>query len=295
MFTEFIDIHCHCFMYKGFPRNWDGQDFPTPDELIKMYNELGIEKGCILPLLSPESRYRIQSNQEVIEVCKKYPDRFIPFCVIDPRMAENSQEAGFLSMLLYYIEEHGVKALGEWTANLAFNDPLVENLLEVLNDEKFPLLFHVATKFGGTYGMYDELGLPLLENALKKFPDLPFIGHSQAFWSEIGPISEEERSKYPTGPIEKEGRVSKLLRKYQNLYADLSAGSGYNAISRDEEFTFKFFEEFQDKLCFGTDITRPNQDVKIIPFLNRLHEEKLISDSVFYKIARENAIRLLNI
>jgi len=295
MYSGYIDIHSHCFMHKGFPRTWDGVDFPTPVELIKKYDELGIEKGCILPLLSPEGRYRIQSNQEVIEVCKKYPDRFIPFIVIDPRMAENSDEAGFLSMLLYYIEEHDVKGMGEWTANLAFNDPLVENLLEVLNEEQFPLLFHVATKFGGTYGMYDEKDLPLLEGALTKFPDMPFIGHSQAFWSEIGEISEEERGRYPTGPIEKEGRVVELLRKYPNLYGDLSAGSGYAAISRDEEFTFKFFEEFQDKLCFGTDITRPNQDVKIIPFLNRLHKEKLISDKIFYKIARENVIKLLKL
>ncbi len=39
-----------------------------------------------------------------------------------------------------------------------------------------------------------------------------------------------------------------LLRKYPNLYADLSALSGANAILRDPEYGVKFLDEFQDRL-----------------------------------------------
>ena len=43
------------------------------------------------------------------------------------------------------------------------------------------------------------------------------------------------------------------IRKYANLYADLSARSGFNALSRDPEFAYQFIEEFHDRLFFGTD------------------------------------------
>ena len=43
--------------------------------------------------------------------------------------------------------------------------------------------FHIAPKRLLLYR--DSLGLPGLEGALRKFPKLTFIGHSQPFWAEI--------------------------------------------------------------------------------------------------------------
>ncbi|MEI8345181.1 MAG: hypothetical protein WCG06_03820, partial [Candidatus Omnitrophota bacterium] len=53
-------------------------------------------------------------------------------------------------------------------------------------------------------------------------------------------------------PITDEGRVPQLMRKYTNLYGDLSAGSGCNALKRDRKYAVKFLNEFQDRLMFGT-------------------------------------------
>ena len=52
----------------------------------------------------------------------------------------------------------------------------------------FPLTFHIAAQMGGMYGLYDEPGLPQLEQSLATFPKLNFLGHSQTFWAEMGPI-----------------------------------------------------------------------------------------------------------
>ncbi len=49
------------------------------------------------------------------------------------------------------------------------------------------------------------------------------------------------------------GVTDKLLSDYPNLYGDLSANSGNNALSRDAEFTRDFLKRHQDKLIFGSD------------------------------------------
>ena len=58
---------------------------------------------------------------------------------------------------------------------------------------------------------------------------------------------------YPTGKITPGGVTDTLLSDYPNLFGDLSANSGNNALSRDPEFTRAFLERHRDKLIFGSD------------------------------------------
>ena len=51
------------------------------------------------------------------------------------------------------------------------------------------------------------------------------------------------------------------MEKYPNIYGDLSAGSGANAISRDLEFGAAFIKRRADRLLFGTDYLSPGQNV----------------------------------
>ena len=137
-------------------------------------------------------------------------------------------------------------------------------------------------------------GATVLEAALGKFPELTFLGHSQPFWAEIAPLEDvKDRNGYPSGPVTGPGRVVQLMRKYPNLHGDLSANSGYNAVSRDEQFGCAFLEEFQDRLYFGTDITAPDTPAPLAEYLPRLRQEGKISPECFVKIARTNAARLL--
>lgn len=43
------------------------------------------------------------------------------------------------------------------------------------------------------------------------------------------------------------------MNKYPNLYADMSAGSGYGALTRDEKFTAGFLKRHPQQLLFGSD------------------------------------------
>ncbi len=254
-----------------------------------------MDKGAILPLVSPEARRGIQTTEEIIRIARCYPDRLIPFCCLDPRMLTNTADAPLGDLLDTY-KAAGCKGVGEVTANLAFNDPLVENMFRHVEASELPLTFHISPTIGGNYGLYDEPGLPLLEAALQKFPNLTFLGHSQAFWCEIGPLEDvKERWGYPTGPVARPGRVVELMRRYPNLHGDLAANSGFSAVSRDEKFGLEFLDEFQDRLYFGTDVTSPDTPWPLRDYLLKLREEKKISEALFDKIARGNATRLLKI
>jgi predicted TIM-barrel fold metal-dependent hydrolase len=158
----------------------------------------------------------------------------------------------------------------------------------------------------GDFGLYDDPGLPQLEHTLQRFPDLILFGHGPVFWSEIAELETPGERSYlfnlkgrqigrlPEGPVKKEGVVPKLLRRYPNLYGDLSDFTAYNALARDDVYGPRFLEEFQDRLFFGTDLCYPDMPVPLTDLLLKWRNTK-ISDTVFKKVARENAIRLLGL
>ena len=292
----FIDCHVHVIEEPSCPRPADGlQPFGTPEQLLEIYDKAGIEKGVILPIGSPDSTPLVQSNEEMLRMVKKYPDRFIPFCNLDPRSLRNTPNSDLEYVLKYY-RDKGCKGIGEVTCNLAMDDPRVENLFRAAESAGLALTFHLATREGNIYGLIEEKpGLTLLEKALQKFPNLKFFGHSQTFWAEIS-ADPEPRGGYPKGKVIEDGAITRLMRKYPNLYGDLSAGSGCNALARDEEHAIKFLNEFQDRLMFGTDICNiETASTPLVDFMLKLRNEKKISEEVFQKVARENIIRILEL
>ena len=295
----FIDCHVHAVEEPPCPRSVDGlQPISTPEQLIEIYDRNGIEQAVILPIGSPDSTNFVQSNEEVLRMAKRHPGRFIPFCNLDPRSMFNHPGADLEYVLKYY-RDKGCKGIGEITVNLPIDDPRVENLFAAAEAAGLALTFHLATRIGRIYGLEVDKGLGKLEKALQKYPNLKFFAHSQTFWAEMDAnVSDTERGGYPKGPITEEGAVPQLMRKYPNLYGDLSAGSGCNALARDEEYAVKFLNEFQDRLMFGTDICAPKQAdlcLKLTDLLKKLRSENRISEEVFQKVARENIIRILEL
>ena len=104
-----------------------------------------------------------------------------------------------------------------------------------------------------------------------------------------------DRNGYPSYPVSEEGVVPRLMRQYPNLYGDLSAGSGCNALRRDPDYAVKFLHEFQDRLLFGTDLCYPDMPLPMIDLLLEWRDTKKISEAAFNKVARANAIRLLQL
>jgi hypothetical protein len=102
-----------------------------------------------------------------------------------------------------------------------------------------------------TEGVFST-GFKNFEAMLKAYPKTRFIGHADAFWANVSADYANEVA-YPAGRIKPGGVTDKLLGDYANLFGDLSANSGNNALSRDPEFTNGFLKRHQDKLIFGSD------------------------------------------
>ena len=303
---RFVDVHAHIVEETGCPLYGTRVPLSNPEEMIRFYDQLGVEKGCMLPLGTCENFIGGQSTDEILRVCAAHPDRFVPMLQLDPRMGGNHARVNFRPVMRYY-RERGCKGIGEICANIRFTDPRTLNLLAQAEEMGMSVTFHVSGWEGYYYGLVDDPGLPGLEECLKRFPKLKFFGHSQMFWSEIGQYDTvDQRVGYPTGPVREiplegegprlEGRLAALMRTYPNLYGDLSAGSGANALMRDRAHAIRFMNEFQDRLMFGIDICSPTVAwVKLPQFLRELARAGDISETVFRKIGRGNVERLLGI
>ncbi len=297
----FIDIHAHAYRR---PVPFVVQ-FPTAEEVLQRYDEAGIEKGVLLPIVSPEI-YFPQANEDILDMAAQYPDRFIPFCNVDPRALTNSADAPLDTVLRYY-RDQGCKGLGEVMLNVPVMHPLVQNLFKHAQTVGFPVTFDGSDQVSGDFGLYDDPGLPQLEHTLQKFPELVILGHGPLFWSEIGRLETpgERASVFgpdgkqvgcrPQGPIQEEGVMPKLLRRYSNLYGDLSDGNPCLALSRDLDYGPRFLEEFQDRLLFGTDICHADMPFPMVDLLRDWLDAGKISEQVFAKVSRNNAVKLLQL
>ena len=293
-----FDIHVHTNMWgkREVPR-WDGSRFATPEELRGMYAKLGIDRGVLLPELCPEASFTVQSNEQAAIVAEENPDLFVWFCNLDPRMGYNSPKNDFSRILEHY-KAMGAKGVGELCPNLPADCELLDNLFYHCAACDMPVTIHLAPEGEpyGHYGLQDSLGLPRLERMLKKHPKLKILGHSMMFWSGIsGDVTAENMNHYPSGKVAPGGPLVRLMREYEGLYGDMSAGSGGNAFMRDPEFGCAFIEEFQDKLFFGTDICAPTNDMKLSAWLDEMLAQGNISETAYRKVCRENALKLLGI
>ncbi len=290
-----VDIHTHaCMKRRAEIMRVEGACYPLPEQLLRMMDDAHIDKAVVLTTVSPECRRIVVTSDESLEICAQRADRLIPFCNLDPRFFTNDVHADFRPMLGAY-KAAGCRGIGEYFPNLPFDDPLNMNFFAQVEEIGLPLTFHIASQVGGCYGCVDEIGLPRLEKVLRACPRLTLLGHSQPFWAEISAdVTEESRKGYPKGKVTP-GRVVELMRSYPNLCGDLSAESGYNAIRRDPEFGYRFMEEFQDRLFFGTDIAYVGQELSIVPYFTDLKQKKRISKDAYEKITWRNADRLLGL
>jgi len=294
-----IDIHAHTILWPQYTPKYakHNSTMLKPDELFdEYYNKLNIEKALLLPIVSQEASYSTEPPEMIKYIVDTNPDKFFWFCNVDPRAISNSPTAN-LGYLLEHFKSLGAKGVGEMTSNLYADDPRMDNLFSYCEELDMPVTIHIAPEPQEYYGIVDELGLPRIEKMLKKHPKLKIFGHSQPFWSEIGDNNNNEvRNKYVKGKVQN-GRLPALLREYENLYCDLSAGSGANALMRDREHAAAFIEEFSDRVLYGCDICMHGQKFpfEFDEFLTSMRESGEISEENYIKLVRGNACRLLGL
>ena len=86
-----------------------------------------------------------------------------------------------------------------------------------------------------------------------------------------------------------------MLRRYPNLHCDMSDGTAYNALTRDEDYIESFIKEFEDRMYFGTDVVGINLQIPLIGKLKEWKDRGVITKAAYNKITHENAMRLLGL
>ncbi len=293
-----IDMHVHSH-FSGGPERLRGGTWPTPEEVREGFKLTDVDCALLMSCGAPEHMHDPITSRDAEMIHKQNSDIF-PwwFCNLDPRMAWNRLDA--VPNYSYYIDffrERGARGAGELQASMYIDDPRMLGLLSHCEKKRFPVTVHFG-KYGTRWGLADDVGMPRLERVLEEFPKLTLIGHATAFLSEISSdINEETKHKNNNTPIVPEGALVRLMRKYPNLICDISAASGLCAITRDPEYTYKFFTEFSEQIVFATDTSYSgpqNQTaLSISAFVDEVYKSSMISAGVYENICRNNALRIL--
>ena len=272
---KYIDVHVH------ITQPWNERGELTARSLIRWMDLNEIQQAWVLPLISPESWYYPITTEFVLEQTQPFRDRLIPFCVIDPRTNVYGGKNYFVDLLGRY-KEAGARGFGEHKWGGPIDDPRNIELVKACAEIGLPVLFHLDD-----IRNTDQPGLPGLERLLQAVPDATLIGHGPGWWASIsGAVTKKEFGGYPRGDVMPGGALDRLLTKYPNLYADLSAGSGNNAIRRDLDFGREFLIRNADKILFGSDYLAENQAVGQFELLNELELAESVQEKILFRNAQ---------
>jgi len=210
----------------------------TPEANVAHLDGSGMSNAMLLA--------RDNSADRVAAIKTQYPGQFLGWFagtdITQPDAAD----------LLTKAVKSGALGLGELKSHVAAAGPELRRMYSLAADLDVPILIHFQevphTPTEGTFAS----GFKDFEVILKAYPKTKFIGHADAFWANVSADYASDVA-YPTGPIKRGGITDKLLSDYPNLYADLSANSGNNALSRDPEFTKDFLKRHESKCIFGSD------------------------------------------
>ncbi len=273
-----IDIHQHTH-YKG----------RTHEQLLAHQRAMGVTQTFLLPAGSVmnmlSTHHGISNglaadaggNQNVTDFASAYPGEFFFFAneVTDHEFVLHNLEAFLVK---------GARGIGEQKFGVQCDSKESEALYEFAGQYDVPVLLHFQE---GTYNS----GFARFHNVLAKFPKVNFLCHAQTTWAHID-ARYDGKSLYPTGPVSRGGLTDQYLSDYPNCFADMSAGSGLNALIRDEEHARWFLEKHQNKILYGSDcldtIGRgPGcQGAQTIAALRRLSPSKAIERKILYENAR---------
>lgn len=142
--------------------------------------------------------------------------------------------------------KRGAVVIAEQKFGVDCDAPEMQRIYALAASHRVPVLMHWQ------FGMYNH-GFERFHRMLERYPTVNFIGHAQTWWGHIDLNHRDQSVMYPRGPVTRGGLTDRYLTDYPNMYGDLSAGSGLNALTRDEAFTRDFLQRHQGKLLYGSD------------------------------------------
>lgn len=219
-----------------------------------------------------------------LSYAERAPGKFVLGYAPDPRRPDA------IDRLQAAVEIYGVRVCGELKLRMMYDNPDALRLFRFCGERGLPVTVHLDYEFptGVKYprpSWWYGGGIEPFERAVRACPQTVFLGHAPGFWAHISGDDRYDKEMYPQGKVQPGGKLIEMLRRYPNLYCDLSAGSGCNALKRDPEFAKTFLVEFQDRVLYGRD------------YFDNQHQEFLdglgLPADVLAKLYSGNALRLV--
>ncbi len=236
-----IDIHQHT-TYRA----------RTSDQLLAHQRAMGVTQTILLPSGSPVKRASTGDgvhnglggvgaggNDTALTMARQYPGEFF----FGANEVSDLPTAG--QEIEKYLDLGGI-IIGEQKFGIECDSAESQLLYALAAEYQVPILMHFQ------HGTYNQ-GFERLPKMLEKYPKTVFIGHAQTWWANIDRNHTDQKVLYPKGKVTPGGLTDRYLADYPNMFADMSAGSGLNALTRDEDHTRGFFDRHQDKILFGSD------------------------------------------
>ncbi|HLW79623.1 MAG TPA: amidohydrolase family protein [Terriglobia bacterium] len=221
-----LDLHQHT--------NYNGR---SDEQLINHQAYHNVTSTVLLPgdgwMLSI-----VGDNASCAALATQYPNRFARFACSDPAQTQAADA-------LRDNVRRGALGIGEMKFRVAVDSAEMHRVYQAADELRVPVLIHFEHLNYNT-------GIERLPSILKAYPKVNFIGHAQTWWGNIS-ADLDPRVMYPQGPVKRGGLIDRWLSDYPNLYGDLSAGSGLNALTRDAQFARDFVHRHGRKLIWGSD------------------------------------------
>lgn len=275
-----IDIHQHTTFHGR-----------TDEQLVTHQRTMGITTSILLPAGRPVAtaathqgstnglEAKVSGNEAGYQLAQQYPGEFLFGANEVPGLPDAIQE----------IEKYlklGAKVIAESKFGVEGDAPEMQKIYQLAQEYDVPVLMHWQ------HGKFN-FGFERFHKMLEKYPRVNFIGHAQTWWANIDKNHQDQSVLYPKGKVTPGGITDQLLSDYPNMYGDLSAGSGLNALTRDEDFTRAFFERHQDKLMYGSDCAdavghgEECQGAQTIAVVRELSASKAIERKLLYDNAKK--------
>ena len=267
-----IDFHQHT--------NYTGR---LDEELVAHQRKMGVDLTVLLPA---GSRYGLAAgagrNDTVISLAKRYPKEFVYFA---NELPDVPQTKSVIEKCL----NAGARGIGEQKFPVECDSKGMQLVYSIAREFDVPVLMHFQ------HEAYN-FGIERMYKMLEKFPTVTFIGHAQTWWGNID-AKHDQAVMYPKTPVTPGGITDKLLWNYDNIYGDLSAGSGSNSMLRDEDHARGFLDRHQDRLLWASDCNdRVGEGPDCIGTNSLAAVRRLAPDqAAIDKITYANAARLLKI
>ena len=228
-----IDFHTHI-----------GHLGRTVEHLLAHGDALGVKQSVVLPIDGtsfPDERW---PSAEALDEATLYPDRLIPFFHIDPRRPHALDR-------IRRAHRMGAKGFGEHKIQLPVDAPESLAVYRLCAELGWTVLLHFQ------YGKFNY-NVAAFEDVLRSHPETVFIGHARGWWANISADAHTDPTApgyddYASTPVVPGGLIDRWLEAYPNCYGDLSARSGFNALSRDRDYAVGFLHRHATKLLWASD------------------------------------------